>query len=59
MDNELVDVIKEAGTEVNEVDKDAFIEASRSVYDLFAQEVDGAQELIDKAIDARNRQLTV
>jgi TRAP-type transport system periplasmic protein len=50
MDNELVDVIKEAGTEVNEVDKDAFIAASKSVYDLFAEEVDGAQELIDKAI---------
>jgi TRAP-type transport system periplasmic protein len=50
MDNELVDVIKQAGTEVNEVDKDAFVEASKSVYDLFAQEVQGAQELIDRAI---------
>jgi TRAP-type transport system periplasmic protein len=50
MDNELVDVIKQAGTEVNEVDKDAFVEASKSVYELFAQEVQGAQELIDKAI---------
>jgi tripartite ATP-independent transporter DctP family solute receptor len=50
MDNELVAVIEEAGTEVNEVDKDAFVDASKSVYDLFAQEVDGAQEMIDKAV---------
>jgi TRAP-type transport system periplasmic protein len=50
MDEELVAVIQEAGTQVNEVDKDAFVEASKDVYDLFAQEVQGAQELIDKAI---------
>jgi tripartite ATP-independent transporter DctP family solute receptor len=50
MDNELLDVVKEAGTEVNEVDKDAFVAASKSVYDLFAQEVEGAQDLIDKAV---------
>jgi TRAP-type transport system periplasmic protein len=51
MDNELLDVIREAGTEVNEVDKDAFIEASTPVYDLFAEEVPGARELIDKAVE--------
>jgi TRAP-type transport system periplasmic protein len=51
MDNELLDVIQSAGTEVNEVDKDAFIEASRPVYDLFAEEVPGARELIDKAVE--------
>jgi tripartite ATP-independent transporter DctP family solute receptor len=50
MDNELLDVIKEAGTEVNEVDKEAFIAASKPVYDMFAQEVEGAQEMIDKAV---------
>jgi len=50
MDEDLVDVIRQAGTEVNEADKDAFIEASRPIYDLFADEVSGAQELIDQAI---------
>jgi TRAP-type transport system periplasmic protein len=44
-------VVQEAGTEVNEVDKDAFIEASQPIYDMFAEEVPGAQELIDKALE--------
>ncbi len=50
MDEELVDVITAAGTQVNEADKDAFIEASRPVYEAFAAEVEGAQALIDQAI---------
>lgn len=50
LDEELVDVIREAGTEINEVDKDAFIEASQPIYELFSEEVPGGKELIDKAL---------
>ncbi len=50
MDEDLLGEIEEAGTEVNEADTDAFIEASQPVYDAFAEEVDGAQELIDHAL---------
>jgi len=35
---------------VNEADKDAFIKASKPIYDEFAKEVPGGQELIDKAL---------
>ncbi len=47
LETELLTVIKDAGVEVNEADKDAFIEASKPIYDGFAAEVDGAQEMID------------
>ncbi len=51
MDEELVGVIEAAGTQVNEVDTDAFIEASQPIYELFAEEVPGGGELIDKALE--------
>jgi TRAP-type C4-dicarboxylate transport system substrate-binding protein len=35
---------------VNDADKDAFIKASKPVYDEFAKEVPGAKEVIDRAI---------
>lgn len=47
LETELLGVIKDAGVEVNEADKQAFIEASKPIYDSFASEVDGAQEMID------------
>ncbi|MCZ4261096.1 TRAP transporter substrate-binding protein [Limimaricola sp. G21655-S1] len=47
---DLLEEIKAAGVEVNEADKDAFIEASRPVYDAFAAEVDGGGELIDQVL---------
>ncbi len=50
LDNDLLEKIKEAGTKVNEVDKDAFIAASKAVYEEFAKEVPGGKELIDKAL---------
>jgi TRAP-type C4-dicarboxylate transport system substrate-binding protein len=49
LDEELLVKLKEAGMEVNEVDRDAFVAASKPVYELFAQEVEQGQELIDKA----------
>ncbi|MCZ0814164.1 TRAP transporter substrate-binding protein [Roseovarius sp. EGI FJ00037] len=50
LEEELLGVIKEAGVEVNEADKAAFIEASKPIYDGFAAEVDGAQEMIDEVM---------
>lgn len=49
-ETELLTKLKQAGMQVNEVDKDAFIAASRPVYDEFAKEVEGAKPLIDKAV---------
>lgn len=50
-ENELLAKLKQAGMQVNEVDKDAFIAASRPIYDEFAKEVAGAKALIDKAVE--------
>ncbi len=50
LDNELLDKIKAAGVAVNEADKNAFIAASKSIYEEFGKEVKGAQALIDKAV---------
>lgn len=49
-ETELLTKLKQAGMQVNEVDKDAFIAASRPIYDEFAKEVTGAKPLIDKAV---------
>jgi TRAP-type C4-dicarboxylate transport system substrate-binding protein len=35
--------------QVNDVDKDAFVKASKSIYDEFSKEVPGAKAAIDKA----------
>ena len=50
MDEDLLGKMKKAGIKVNEADKDAFIKASKPVYDEFAKEVPGAKEVIDRAI---------
>ncbi len=50
LDNDLLDKIKAAGVKVNEPDKDAFIAASKTVYDEFGKEVAGGGKLVDKAI---------
>ena len=49
-DKDLLDKLKAAGMQVNEANKDAFIAASRPVYDEFAKEVPGSKEVIDRAI---------
>ena len=49
-DDELLDKIKAAGVQVNEVDKNAFVKASKVVYDEYGKEVPGAKELIDRAL---------
>jgi len=49
-DNELLGKLKQAGMQVNDVDKDAFIKASAPIYEEFGKEVPGAKELIDRAV---------
>ena len=50
LDNELVDKMKKAGIAVNDPDKNAFVAASKAVYDDFAKEVPGGKDLIDKSL---------
>jgi tripartite ATP-independent transporter DctP family solute receptor len=49
-DEELLGKIKAAGVAVNLPNKDAFIAASRPVYEAFAAEVAGSKEVIERAI---------
>jgi tripartite ATP-independent transporter DctP family solute receptor len=49
-DTDLLNKLKSAGMQVNTPNKDAFIAASKSVYDEFAKEVAGSKEVIDRAI---------
>lgn len=48
LETELLDVIKAAGVAVIEADKDAFIAASKPIYDEFATQVKGGGDLINK-----------
>ncbi|MEO8837005.1 MAG: TRAP transporter substrate-binding protein [Caldimonas sp.] len=50
LDNELLAKIKAAGVKVNDVDKDAFVAASKPVYEEFGKEVPAGGKLVDKAI---------
>jgi len=47
METDLLEKLKQGGIAVNEADKDAFIAASKPVYEEFATSIDGGQELID------------
>ena len=49
MDEDLLAKLKEAGMQVNEVNKDAFIKASEPIYKDFATEVPEGADLIKKA----------
>jgi len=49
-DTDLLGKLKAAGLQVNNPDKDAFIAASKVVYDEFAKEVPSSKEIIDRAI---------
>jgi tripartite ATP-independent transporter DctP family solute receptor len=52
-EDELLGKLKAAGMQVNEVDKDAFVKASKSVYDEFGKDVAGGKEAIEKANSVR------
>ena len=49
-EDELLEKLKAGGLQVNTPNKDAFIAASKPVYEEFAKEVKGAKEVIDAAI---------
>jgi tripartite ATP-independent transporter DctP family solute receptor len=49
-DEELLAKIKAAGVQSNVPNKDAFVAASKPVYEEFAREVAGSKEVIDRAI---------
>lgn len=48
LENDLLGVISAADIEVNEADSEAFIEASKPIYDEFAKTIDGGADLIAK-----------
>ncbi|MFG6176263.1 TRAP transporter substrate-binding protein [Halomonas sp. THAF12] len=50
LDGNLIGTMREAGMEINRVDRDAFVEASAPVYQAYADRVDGGQALIDRAM---------
>lgn len=50
LEGELLGKIKASGIKVNEVDKAAFIAASKSIYETFGKEVQGGQEMVDRAM---------
>ena len=49
-DGELLGKLKQAGMQVNDVDKPAFIAASKPIYEEFGKEVPGAKEAIERAV---------
>ena len=49
-DAELLGKLKAGGMQVNMPNKDAFIAASKPVYEEYSKEVNGAKEVIDRAI---------
>jgi TRAP-type transport system periplasmic protein len=49
-DADLLAKLRSGGVQVNDVDKDAFIAASKGIYDEFGKEVAGAKELIDRSV---------
>ena len=49
-DNDLLAKLKAGGIQVNTPNKDAFVAASKPVYDEFAKEVAGSKDVIDRAI---------
>lgn len=53
LDDETLEKMKAEGMEVNEVDTQAFIDASQGIYDQFASEVDGGQEMIETVSSLR------
>jgi len=50
LDESLFKKLKDAGMQINDADKDAFIKASKPIYEEFAKEVPGGKELIDKSL---------
>ncbi len=54
MEEDLLAVIEAAVDAVNVADRDAFVEASTPIFEAFANEVEGGQELIDSILALAN-----
>jgi tripartite ATP-independent transporter DctP family solute receptor len=52
-DTALLAKLKQAGMQVNDVDQEAFVAASKPIYEEFGKEVPGAKEVIDRAVALR------
>ena len=52
-ETDLLAKLKQAGMQVNEVDKDAFVAASKPIYEEFSAEVAGAKALLDQSAGLR------
>lgn len=52
MDKELIEKMQKS-LKINEVDKDAFVKASKPVYEEFTKEVKGGKELVDRILALR------
>lgn len=50
LDDDFLKKLKDFGMKVNAINKDAFVKASRVIYDEFAKEVPDGQKLIDQAL---------
>jgi tripartite ATP-independent transporter DctP family solute receptor len=50
LDSDLKQKLIDAGMEFNQADREAFVAASKPVYDQFAAEVEGGAELIEQAL---------
>ncbi|MEQ8355207.1 MAG: TRAP transporter substrate-binding protein [Kiloniellaceae bacterium] len=50
LETDLLEKLKAGGIQVNTADKDAFIAASKPVYDEFSASMDGGKELIDTVL---------
>ena len=56
IDKELLDKLKKAGLAVNEVDREAFVEASSAIYREFGSTVEGGEDLVDQVVALRRGQ---
>ena len=52
-DTALLAKLKQSGMQVNDVDQDAFVAASKPIYEEFGKEVTGAKDVIDRAVALR------
>ena len=52
-DTALLAKLKQSGMLVNDVDQEAFVAASKPIYEEFSAEVPGAKEVIDRAVSLR------
>jgi tripartite ATP-independent transporter DctP family solute receptor len=52
-DTALLAKLKQSGMQVNDVDQEAFVAASKPIYEEFGKEVTGAKEVIDRAVALR------